>query len=154
MNFGPVLLSPRNMLLSKVSLAFWFFLLMRGLVTAEWAFSPNSLKRWDTVCRGQSLTMFIAQLASNSSCSVEPIAQLVSSHYPVLLCICLSWTTSLFADLEWVSDIVKMLNFRNHRLGTTNFSCYACYWPSFGQPAVGGFQICLKICTFTPVRIT
>lgn len=30
---------------AKVSLAFAFFLLMRGLVTEKWAFSPNSVKR-------------------------------------------------------------------------------------------------------------
>ncbi len=123
---------------AKGSLAFWFFLLMRGLVTAEWAFSPNSLKRWDTVCRDRSLPC--SSLNCNSSCSVDPIAQLVSSPYTVLFCNCLSWTDSLFADLKWINDIVKMQHFWNHRLGTTNFSCYGCCRPSSGQPAIGRFQ--------------
>ncbi len=43
-NFGPVLLFPHNMLLSKGEPR----LVMRGLVTAEWAFIPTSIKRAET----------------------------------------------------------------------------------------------------------
>ncbi len=48
----------------------------------------------------QILTLFSAELESNSSCSVEPIGHWDSLHYPVLSCICLLWTTSLFGDFN------------------------------------------------------
>ncbi len=88
---------------AKVSLVFWVFLLMRGFVTAECA----SLKHAER----QILTLFSAELASNSSCSVEPIPHRESLHYPGLSCICLKWTTSLFGGLDWihVSDIVNLI---------------------------------------------
>ncbi len=87
---------------AKVSLAFWFSLLMRGLVTAECVFRLllNTPK--------QILTLFNTELASNSSCSAEPIPHWEPLHYPVFSCICLTWTTSLFGGLEWISVIVKL----------------------------------------------
>ncbi len=71
----------------------------------------------------QILKLFSTELASNSSCSAEPIAHWVFQHYPVFSCICLMWTTSHFGGLEWISVTVNLQYSWNYRFGMTNFSC-------------------------------
>ncbi len=95
---------------------------------------------WDTVCRDRSLPCSVlnwwaipASVLNRFPIEILPI--ILSSR-----AFCLSWMTSLFGGLKWVSDIVKMQYSRNHRFGTTSFSCYGCYWPSSGQPATEGFK--------------
>ncbi len=116
---------------TSLQAAFWFFLLMRG--------SGLSVQRLETICQERSLP------CSAPNWRAIPAAML-NQLLTEILCIILSscafvlWMPSLLAGLEWVCDIVKMQYSRNLRFGKTNFSCYGCYWPSSGQPAVGGFQ--------------
>ncbi len=121
---------------AQVSLAFWFFLLMRGLMRGLSIQIHLNIK----TLYAKTLTLFRTEQASNSSCSVEPVPHWDCLHYPVLSCIRLLWTAGLLEGLEWISDIVKMQNSRNHRFGMTSISCNICYWPSSGQFAIRGFQ--------------
>ncbi len=141
----------------------------------------------------QILTPFSSELVSNSSCSVEPIAHWDSPYYPVLSCLCLSWMTSIFGGLEWVSHIVKMQYSRNHTFhamaaiglhldnllseGFSHFRMARHLAKSVKTGNLGfqlnrvcqiikeistrcqintnfNFEIFLKTCVFTPVRIT
>ncbi len=62
----------------------------------EWALSPTSRH-----CMPRKiLTLFSAELTSNSSCSVEPTALWDSLYYPVLLCICFCGWPAFLGDLN------------------------------------------------------
>ncbi len=117
--FGPVFLSPPNMFFSKCERSLLILSVDERLHPCRVRFLSRCLLNRPR----QILTLFNTELASNSSCSVEPIPHWKSLHYPVFSCIYLMRMISLFGDLEWICVILNLQNSRNYRLRVTSFSC-------------------------------
>ncbi len=71
-------------------------LLILSADESEWALSPTSR---DNMPR-KILTLFSAELTSNSSCNVEPTTHWDSLYYLVFLCICFCGCPAFWRDLN------------------------------------------------------
>lgn len=80
---------------SKFGLSFWFFLPMRGFITAEWAFSQISLKS-DRSLPYSGLNWHAIQAAVFNQLPIESLHIILSSHAFVLH----GWPAFL-VDLNW-----------------------------------------------------